>query len=80
MEQTASSSFFDSLVWSGAGLSVLGLFGLIWCITKVWRARRAQFDEDTMRALLQRIVPINLGALFVSVLGLILVILGIFLR
>ena len=43
------------------------------------RARRAGLDEGAMRARLQQIVTYNLGALGVSVLGLMMVILGIFL-
>ena len=70
---------FDVLIWSGAFLSLLGLVGLIWCIVYVARARRARLSEEELRARLKKALPLNLGSLFVSVLGLMLVILGIFL-
>lgn len=67
------------LIWVGAGLSLVGLMGLSWCIARVWTARRAGLDDAAMRALLARVVPVNLGALLLSVLGLMLVIAGIML-
>ena len=69
----------DIVIWTGAALSALGLVGLIWCIVKVSRAKRAGLDDDAMRAVLQSALPLNLGALFLSVLGLMMVIVGIFL-
>ena len=78
MEQTSGVSVFDLLIWAGAGLAVLGLIGLVWCIVTVWRARRAQLPDDEMRAVMARVLPRNLGALFVSVLGLMLVVMGVF--
>ena len=65
------------LIWTGAGVSLIGLAGLIWCIVKVGRARRAQLDDASMRKVLSRALPLNLGALFLSVIGLMLVIVGI---
>lgn len=65
------------MVWGGAGLSLLGLLGLGWCIIKVSRAKRAQLDDEAMRIVLRKVVPLNMGALFLSVIGLMMVILGI---
>ncbi|WP_278922498.1 MULTISPECIES: hypothetical protein [Pseudophaeobacter] len=70
---------FDIIVWVGATLSVAGLIGLIGCIIYVIKARRKTKDDDALRAVVQRVLPYNLGALFLSVLGLMLVMLGIFL-
>lgn len=67
------------LVWSGAAVSVIGLLGLVWCIIKVRRAKRANLDDAAMRATLQSVIPINLGALFLSMIGLMMVVIGIFL-
>ena len=78
MEETTASTLFDTLVWSGAAFTVLGLIGLIWCVVTVWRARRAQLPDEEMRAIMGRVLPLNLGALFVSVIGLMLVIVGVF--
>lgn len=70
----------EILIWSGAAVSLLGLGGLIWCVLRVWRARREGLEEAAMRAVLQRVLPVNTGALFLSVLGLMMVVLGIMLR
>jgi hypothetical protein len=78
MEQT-SSSLFDVIIWSGTTLSLLGLLGLVYCILRVSRAKRAGIDDEAMRAELKKVVPLNLGALFLSVIGLMMVIVGIFL-
>ena len=75
--ESANTSIFDLMVWGGAGLSLLGLLGLGWCIVKVSRAKRAQLDDEAMRVVLRKVVPLNMGALFLSVIGLMLVILGI---
>lgn len=79
MEETDTTSIFDALIWSGAFLSLAGLVGLIWCIIFIARARRAKLSEEDMRARLSKALPLNLGSLFVSVIGLMLVIIGIFL-
>lgn len=69
---------YDIMIWIGAALSLAGLFGLFWCIIRVIRARRAKLPDDELRAVLQSLVPINLGALLLSILGLILVGMGIY--
>jgi hypothetical protein len=79
MEEPAGIRIFDLLIWGGAFLSLLGLVGLIWCIVFVARARRANLTEDELRGRLKKALPLNLGSLFTSVLGLMLIILGIFL-
>ncbi|MEM6890935.1 MAG: hypothetical protein AAF636_22785 [Pseudomonadota bacterium] len=67
------------LVWGGALISFAGLAGLLWCIVFVARARRAKLDDAALRAKLQRALPVNLGALLLSAIGLMLVVVGIFL-
>ena len=69
----------DVLIWSGAAISGLGLIGLIVSIVRVARARRANLTDDQLREAVRRAIPINMGSLFVSVIGLMMVILGIFL-
>ncbi|MDW3117052.1 hypothetical protein [Roseovarius pacificus] len=67
------------LIWLGALVSLIGLAGLVWCIVKVWKARKAGLDDDTLREEIRKVVPLNTGALFLSVLGLMLVVVGILL-
>ena len=69
----------EILIWAGTGLSLLGLAGLVWTIVRVVRARRKTKDDDALRAAVQAVLPYNLAALFVSVIGLMMVILGVFL-
>ncbi|MEM6563801.1 MAG: hypothetical protein AAF665_05095 [Pseudomonadota bacterium] len=73
-------TLFDILIWTGAAISLAGLVGLMWCIVFVARARRANLSEEALRERLKRAIPLNLGALFMSVIGLMLVVLGIFLQ
>lgn len=69
----------QGLIWAGAMVSLAGLATLMWCILHVWRARKAGLEDNEMRALLQKIVPVNTGALFLSMIGLIMVVVGIIL-
>ena len=69
----------QALIWAAAALTLLGVAGLVYCVLRALKARRAGLPDDALRAELQRVVLINLGALGVSVLGLMLVVLGIFL-
>ena len=69
----------EILVWAGAAITLLGVCGLIWCVVTVLRARRAELEDAALKARLQKVVALNLGALFVSAIGLMMVIVGIFL-
>ncbi|OAN78115.1 hypothetical protein A8B82_10175 [Sulfitobacter sp. EhC04] len=77
--ETTETNILDIVIWTGAAISLLGLVGLVWCIIAVSRAKRANLDDDAMRAVLKSAIPLNLGALFLSVIGLMMVIVGIFL-
>ena len=50
-----------------------------YCIAAALRVRRAGLADEETRARLQRIVFINMGALLLSALGLMSVVLGVFL-
>ncbi|MBN2629562.1 MAG: hypothetical protein JXR75_03355 [Rhodobacteraceae bacterium] len=69
----------EIVIWAGAALTLLGVLGLVWCIVLAMRARKSGLPDDQIKAQLQRVVAINLGALAVSALGLIAVIVGIIL-
>ena len=67
----------EILIWIGTCISLTGLVGIIWCIIKVNKARRDNLPDDQMRDVVKNIIPYNLGAFFMSIIGLMLVILGI---
>ncbi len=69
----------DWLVWTGAAVSLVGLAGLIYCISIAMRAKRQGLSGEDMHTKLKGIVALNMGALFVSALGLMMVVLGIML-
>ena len=69
----------EILIWIGSILSLLGLIGLLWCIKTVLRAKKAAVSDEELRMSLQKVVPFNMAALFLSAIGLMLVILGIML-
>lgn len=69
----------DWLVWGGALVSLIGLFGLILSILRVAKARKLGLNDEELRQAVQKAMPLNMGALFLSVIGLMMVIVGIFL-
>ena len=69
----------DWLVWIGAAISTIGLVGIVYSIVAVTSAKKAEMDDDALRARLQAILPINIGSLLFSILGLMMVVTGILL-
>jgi hypothetical protein len=69
----------QALIWVGAALTLVGVAGLVYCVLRAVRARRAGLADEAMRAELQRVVTINMAALGLSALGLGLVVAGILL-
>lgn len=70
---------YDMMIWSGTALSLLGLAGLIWCILRVARARRSGLGDAELRAAVAAVLPYNMAALFLSIIGLMLVVAGVIL-
>lgn len=69
----------EIIVWIGAALSALGICGIIYSIVAVTRAKRENLPDEELRARISKILPINLMALFVSMIGLMAVIIGVML-
>lgn len=69
----------DYVIWGGAGLTLIGVAGLFWCVVLGVRAKRSGLPDVEMKAQLQRVVALNLAALAVSALGLMAVIIGVIL-
>jgi heme exporter protein D len=69
----------DTLIWIGAALSLAGVAGLLYCVVVAVKAKRAGLQGEALQARLKHVVALNLGAVAVSAIGLMLVVLGIFL-
>ncbi len=69
----------DIVIWIGAALSAIGLCGIVYSIVAVTRAKRAKLPDEALRAKVSAILPINLIALFISMIGLMAVIIGVML-
>jgi len=67
------------IVWIGALLTAIGLAGLVYCIAIAAQARRSGLEGAAMEARLRRLVAVNLGALALSAIGLMTVVLGVIL-
>lgn len=69
----------EAVIWIGAALSVIGLAGIGYSIIAVARAKKAGLPDEELRARIAKILPVNLIALFVSMIGLMAVIIGVIL-
>ena len=67
----------DWLIIVGAIMSVIGLAGLVASALKVMKAKREGLEDAELRARVQKAMALNMGALGLSVLGLMCVILGV---
>ena len=72
-------TIWDGLIWGGTVLTLAGLAALGWCIVMAARAKARALPEDRMRAVMRRVVAVNMAALGASVFGLMFVVLGIML-
>jgi hypothetical protein len=69
----------DYLIWGGAGVTLVGLIGLVYSAVLVMRARLAGMDDAALRAAMQRALVWNVAALALSGLGLMMVVVGVIL-
>jgi hypothetical protein len=67
----------EALIWIGAALALAGVGALVWCIRMALSVSKSGLPDEEMRAKLQKLVTLNLGAVGVSSLGLMLVVAGI---
>ena len=65
------------MIITGAIITILGLLGLFYCILKAFKARRAGLKGQELANELKELVLVNLVSLFLSAIGLGLVIFGI---
>ena len=69
----------EILIYIGAFVTVIGLVGLVTCIARANRLKKSEAPEDELTAAFQKLVALNLGSLFLSAIGLMCVIVGLFL-
>jgi len=69
----------EMFIWIGVALTLAGICGLVWSAVLALRARKATLPDPELRARLRQAVTLNLVALFLSVFGLMAVVMGIFL-
>lgn len=67
------------MILSGAIVTIIGLSGLIYCILKAFRAKKSGLKGKELSKQLKKLVLVNLISLFLSAIGLGLVIVGILL-
>ncbi|MGR3662838.1 MAG: hypothetical protein ACU0CA_16905 [Paracoccaceae bacterium] len=67
------------LIWPGAVVSFIGVIGLVYCIRMAAKAKNDDLDDAAMKARLHQLVAMNMGALAVSAMGLMAVVIGILL-
>ena len=65
------------LIWGGALLSLFGLIGLLFSMYKVAKAKKNNTSDQELRDSIKAAMTLNLASLFVSVLGLMSVIIGV---
>lgn len=69
----------DVLIPIGAGVALLGLLGLLYCMWLAFSAKKQGLDEAAMKARLQTVVALNMAAMGISAIGLMMVVIGIML-
>ncbi|MCF6443699.1 hypothetical protein [Nereida sp. MMG025] len=70
---------FEWLIAAGAIITLIGVIGIFMFISKVRKAARAGLDDDALKARLSQLMPLNLGAFFISAIGLMMVVAGVIL-
>lgn len=58
------------IAWLGFLTGSAGLAGLIYCMTKAWRARKSAQSDEELRLVLSGLLPINLASLAIALVGL----------
>ncbi|HEY0213717.1 MAG TPA: hypothetical protein VGC40_09040 [Paenirhodobacter sp.] len=67
------------LIWAGVAISILGLCGIMASVMTILRARRAGLSDADLRAKLKQSMLVNLAAMGVSMIGLMMVVVGVLL-
>jgi len=69
----------EILIWIGVAISIVGIFGIVLSIVRVRRAKKTAKTDEDLRVAIQAVLPLNLGAFLVSVIGMMCVVIGVIL-
>ena len=67
------------MVWPGAIVTLIGVGWMAYCIRAAFRAKSEGLGKPEMEARLQKLVAMNMGALAISSIGLMMVVVGLLL-
>ena len=67
------------LIWIGSAVSLIGVAAVIWCIVTVRNAQKSDLSDAELHVVLAQVLPKNMAALCVSMIGLMIVVGGILL-
>lgn len=69
----------EILIWIGTALTVAGILGLLWCVKLVLAIKKRNLPDAETKTAMQRVIALNMAALFVSAIGLMMVVVGVIL-
>ena len=67
------------MICIGSIVVLVGIAGVLWCISTIRTAQKSDLSEKEIRLVLARVLPKNLVALFVSMIGLMIVVVALLL-
>ena len=67
------------MIWIGAAMTLAGLAGIFWCIRKASWLKRAELDDATIRAELNKLIFGHMAAIGSAFLGIGLLVVGLLL-
>lgn len=70
---------FEIVIILGTIISSIGLVGLVLSALKVMKARRAGLDDEALKEVVRKAMVLNMGALALSAIGLMMVVVGVIL-
>ena len=69
----------EILIWIGTALTVAGILGLLWCVKLVLAIKKRNLPDADTKTAMQRVIALNMAALFISAIGLMMVVVGVIL-
>lgn len=67
------------IVFAGLGLVALGMGGIGWCGFQALKIRHGGLPPEETKKALRRIIPMNMGSVFVAFIGLAVMLVGMIL-